>query len=220
MTSHGWDSGGGPISAFAALRESAFDPICGRSALVRRLLDATAHPGSVVSVDGASLVVPPTRLRLACALLLAVLDRDLRFHVLGAEAADIWHYLRFNTGAQPSWIERANFVLVAGASAGEALGRLRRRALDAWRERLTIVYAPTSLAASDDAADVALAVTGPDAPGVRTLCLTGVAAEDFDALCETRLGVDVWLASADGFLAVIPRSIRWYRAMSAVTHLW
>jgi alpha-D-ribose 1-methylphosphonate 5-triphosphate synthase subunit PhnH len=208
------------MTVLAALRESAFDPISDRDALVRRLLDATAHPGSVVSVDGPALVVPPTRLRLACALLLAVLDRDVGFHLLGAEATDIRHYLRFNTGAQPSWLERANFILITGTSAGEALGRLRRRALDAWRDRLTIIYAPTSLSPSDDAADVELAVTGPDAPAVRTLCLTGVAAEDFDALRETRLGVDIWLASGDGFLAVIPRLLRWHRAMSAVTHLW
>jgi hypothetical protein len=211
MTSHGEEAGAGPTTAFAALRESAFDPICARHALVHGLLDATARPGSVVPVDVASLVVPPARLRLACALLLAVLDRDDSFHVLGSGAMGIRHYLRFNTGAQTSWLERANFVLVAGASAGAALAQLQGRTLDAWRDRLAIIYAPTSLAASKDAADVRLAVNSPDASGVRTLCLAGVAAEDFDALGESRLGVDIWLASADGFLAVIPRSIRWCR---------
>ena len=83
----------------AELRETAFDPVFGAQAMFRRLLEATARPGLVVSLADVPLVVPPARLRPACVLLLALMDREVTFSVVGPEAETVREYLRFNTGA-------------------------------------------------------------------------------------------------------------------------
>jgi hypothetical protein len=49
---------------------------------------------------------------------------------------------------------------------------------------------------------------------IRRLYLTGIEAHELDqlhALTHSPLGVDLWLASASGALAVIPRSALWIR---------
>src|SRR5919108_6107973 len=93
------NAGAVEMRAGAELRETWFDPIVAGPALSRRLLEATACPGRVISLGEIALAVPPPRLRSACALLLAVMDREATFHVLGPHADRMREYLRFNTGA-------------------------------------------------------------------------------------------------------------------------
>jgi alpha-D-ribose 1-methylphosphonate 5-triphosphate synthase subunit PhnH len=198
----------------ASLRETCFDPLFAGQAVFRHLLEATARPGHVVSIGEIPLVVPPAPLRPACALLLALLDREVTFHVTGPGASEIRDYLHFNTGSHSTDPEDADFILVTGASAGASLARARHGTLEAPHESATIVYTPAELGPPAEDADVILVLSGPGVPGERRLRLRGVLGEDFERLREGRafpLGLDLWFAAADGGLCVIPRSTHWRR---------
>ena len=196
----------------ATFRETCFDPLFAGPAISRRLLDAMSRPGVVLPLGEIPLVVPPIGLRAACAVLLAVLDRDVTFHVTDPGASEIRDYLRFNTGARLASPDHADFVLVAGQSAGAALDAIAGAMPDRGDDGIRMVYAPTGLDPQETSADVVLGLGGADA-GARRLTLGGVAAADFHRLSACRLTsrpVDLWFASADGRLAAIPRSTWWY----------
>ena len=193
----------------AELRETAFDPVFCAQALFRRLLEATARPGLVVALGECPLVVPPARLRPACALLLALMDREVTFSVVGPDAETVREYLRFNTGAHATGVAAADFVLVT-ASGGD-WSPARRGALDAPHESATVVLTPLAVGGPRRAADVTLALTGPGIAGEALLPLRGLSVFDVAPLVDRAdfpLGVDVWLAGADSRLAVVPRSAR------------
>jgi alpha-D-ribose 1-methylphosphonate 5-triphosphate synthase subunit PhnH len=199
----------------ATFRETCFDPLFAGSAISRCLLDAISRPGAVLPLGEIPLVVPPPELRAACAVLLAVLDRDVTFHVTDPGAADIRDYLRFNTGARPASPEHADFVLVVGRSAGPALDAIVGALPDRGDDGVRIVYAPTELDPPPTGAEVVLELGIANGIGERRLSLDGVAAADFRRLGARSVvsrPVDLWFASADPRLAAIPRSTWWCAA--------
>ena len=203
------------MSRAATFRETCFDPLFAGPAISRRLLDAMSRPGAVLPLGEIPLVVPPPDLRAACAVLLAVLDRDVTFHVTDDGMSEIRDYLRFNTGARPARPEHADFVLVAGLSGGAALDAIMGALPDRGDEGVRVLYAPTELDAHETSADVVLVLDGAAGVGERRLSLGGVAASDFHRLGAGRLTsrpVDLWFASAAGRLAAIPRSTDWWPA--------
>jgi alpha-D-ribose 1-methylphosphonate 5-triphosphate synthase subunit PhnH len=196
----------------AALYETAFDPIRDAQALFRQLLEATARPGRVLRMVAPPLAVPPSRLRPACALLLAALDVEVGVHVLGPGAAEVAGYLCLNTGARMAPLEEADFVLVTAGESGGRLFRIKRGSLEAPHEGATVVYAPDTLEAPPGPGTVRLSLSGPGIAGTAPLAVAGISPAEFaglQALADFPMGVDLWLAAADGTLAVIPRSTRW-----------
>jgi alpha-D-ribose 1-methylphosphonate 5-triphosphate synthase subunit PhnH len=193
----------------AELRETAFDPLAGAQAVFRRLLEATARPGLVVPLGPVPLVVPPARVRPACVLLLALMDREVTFAVVGTDAETVREYLRFNTGAHATAVSGADFVLVTAS--GRDWSAAQRGALDASHERATVVLTPSHVGGAPGGADVTLWLTGPGIVGEAALPLRGLKIFDLAPLVdhpEFPRGVDVWFAGADGHLAVVPRSTR------------
>lgn len=195
----------------APLRETRFDPVVAGQSVVRRLLEATANAGSVVALNGADLVVRPSRLAGACALLLAVLDNDVSVRVLGPDADPIGEYLRFNTGARSGPLDAVDFVLVTGRTSDGQISRVtgRRRHLDLGP---TLVYAPDALRPVPFEGSVTLAVAGPRVGGIRRLHVGGLDREELarvHALGHASAGIEVWLVSAERTIAVIPRSSIW-----------
>ncbi len=193
----------------AALREPGFGNASDTQAMFRRLLEATARPGTVVPLGHARLAIPPQRLRPACALLLSILDPEVMLAVEGPEAAGLAEYLRTNTGVRPAALEDADFVVVTGEGSGGRVRGAKCGRLEAPHEGATLVYAPTALG---ERGSVLLRLTGPGIPMERRLAVTGIAADEWrvlDSLRDFPMGVDIWLAAPDGRLAVIPRSTRW-----------
>jgi alpha-D-ribose 1-methylphosphonate 5-triphosphate synthase subunit PhnH len=199
------------MSVMAELRETTFDPLVAGQAMFRKLLEATARPGLVVSLGEIALAVPAPRLRPACALLLAVMDREVGFCVVGPGGDRVRDYLRFNTGASVTDPATADFVLVAASGSTWRGGQRGTR--ETPHGGATVVLAPASLSPAR-AADVTLCLRGPGIAGVSWLGIEGLAPHDVQPLVESGdgPGVDVWLAAADGHLAVIPRSTRCRRA--------
>src|SRR5258706_10690505 len=175
------------MSSTATFRETCFDPLFAGPAISRRLLDAMSRRGAVLPLGEIPLVVPPPDLRAACAVLLAVLDRDVTFHVTDPAASDIRDYLRFNTGARPARPAHADFVLVAGPSAGATLDALVGAMPGRRDDGVRVLYAPTALDPYETSADVVLVLGGTDGLGERRLSLGGVASADFHRLSAGRL---------------------------------
>ena len=198
----------------ADLLERGFDPVFDSQACFRALLTATARPGMPVGLPHVVLTIPDLHHRNACLLLLALLDLEVSFHVLGRGAAVISDYLAANTGARLAPLESADFVLVLGPDSGGRVERVKRGCLTAPHEGATLVYAPTSLFEDAGSDSVVLRLEGPGVDAPRCLGIQGLAGDEIDRWRDLRdfpMGVDVWLAAADGRVAVIPRSARWSR---------
>lgn len=195
----------------APLRETGFDPVVAGHTVFRRLLEATANPGAIVELDGPHLMVPAPRLAGACALLLAVLDDDVSVRVIGPLADSIAEYLRFNTGARSAPLGAADFVFVTGPTSGAQLSQIRERSRPGGA---TLIYAPETLSPTPFARSVRIALAGPTVSSVRRLYVSGIDHAEIDrlhSLGHTPPGVDLWLASGQRALAVIPRSTIWIR---------
>jgi alpha-D-ribose 1-methylphosphonate 5-triphosphate synthase subunit PhnH len=198
----------------ADLLERGFDPVFHGQACFRALLTATARPGTPIGLPQVSLEIPEPRHRSACLLLLALLDLEVSFHALGRGAATLSEYLAANTGARLLPLESADFVLVLEPDSGGRVAHAKRGCLAAPHEGATLVYAPTSLHETDGPGGVVLRLEGPGIGAPRRLGIGGLAGDEIDrwrALTDFPTGVDVWLAAADGRVAVIPRSTRWSR---------
>jgi phosphonate C-P lyase system protein PhnH len=196
----------------ATVRETCFDPLFAGPTISRCLLDAMSRPGTVLPLGEVSLLVPPPALRPACAVLLAVLDRDVTFHVADGGASDLREYLRFNTGAHVAGPEDADFVLVTGPSAGSALDAIVGATPRPTDDGVRLVYAPIELDPLDRRPDVVLELDDSEIYGDRRFTLNGLDAGDFERLHTRRptsRPVDLWFASADGWVAGIPRTTRW-----------
>jgi len=200
------------MKRLGTFRETCFDPLFAGPTISRTLLDAMSRPATVLPLGEIPLVVPPPDLRPACAVLLAVLDRDVTFHVADAGASDMRDYLRFNTGAHAAAPEDADFVLVVGPTAGPALDAILRAAPEPTDDGVRLVYAPVDLDPLDSRPDLILELDDAEIYGERRLALDGLAASDFERLYACRATsrpVDLWFASPDGRLAAIPRATRW-----------
>jgi phosphonate C-P lyase system protein PhnH len=194
------------------MRETRFDPVLAGLPVFRRLLDAADRPGAVVELDEVPLVIEPPGLTSACLLLLTALDRDVSFHVAGPAAERITEYLRFNSGARSAPPEVADFVLITGATSGGQVSRVNCGRGGEPGTGATVVYAPRTISAAPIAGGVKLAVAAPNLSGVRCLHVVGIDQDELVGLQAVGwgpLGIDVWLAAADGSLAVIPRACLW-----------
>ncbi len=198
----------------ADLLERGFDPVFHGQACFRALLTATARLGTPIGLPHVSLEIPDPRHRSACLLLLALLDLEVSLHTLGRGAAMLSDYLAANTGARLAPVESADFVLVLDPDSGGRVVHAKRGCLTAPHEGATLVYAPASLDETAGSGGVVLRLEGPGVGAPRRLGIGGLAGDEIDRwreITDFPTGVDIWLAAADGRVAVIPRSARWSR---------
>jgi alpha-D-ribose 1-methylphosphonate 5-triphosphate synthase subunit PhnH len=188
-----------------ALRPGFADPVLDSQRTFRAVLDAMAHPGRVVTVNGPA--VPPPLGPAAAAVCLALLDFDtpLWLDAMAATAQTV-SYLRFHCGVPiVETPGAARFALTADAGALASL-----EAFDAGTDERP-----------DLSATLVLQVAGLDDEGGRRLRGPGIASETrltvsgapwlWDAVrangAQFPRGVDVLLC-AGARLAALPRTVR------------
>lgn len=192
--------------ASSPLREMTFDPLVGSRAIIRGLREATARPGVAVDMAIPELTVRPTRLRPACAVLLAVLGRDVSLAVVGSDAATVGEYLRFNTGARCAPVVAADFILVTRGGTWPMAMPAERR--ERWR---TVVLAPDGLGVAAGA-PTSLILVGTGDRDTRRLAVGGITVDEFTVIRAENAhapSIDVWLVGADDRLAVLPATASW-----------
>ena len=196
--------------ASVPLRETAFDPLVSGAVVVRRLVEASARPGRPVRLEIAPLSVQPRRVQPACAALLAVLDRDARLAVMGPDAAGVREYLRFNSGARSAPPADADFVLVTGPGVPAVVGDagMPRRA----PHRRTIVWVAEAFQEVAGQPTALIVVSATE--GMREhLVVSGVDAGELAVVRaenQAQAILDVWFASAEGEIVVLPAATAWF----------
>lgn len=184
--------------------------------IFRRLLDAFAHPGRIVDLDGggSNPMIDPVLLPV-----LALADLEVLVHVIDEpeRAADLSRLVTRSTGASTdTTLETADMVVASGTIDAGLIARCRTG--DAWRPevgarlslRCTRVWA--ALADVGDGADLVLRLTGPGARDGRIVGVAGVSADVFEAIdlanADHPAGVDTWLIDGVGRCVGLPRSCR------------
>ena len=171
-------------------------------AVFRVLLESLARPGRVfqlpVNGDEGPGIVP---------LALAVIGSKVA--IAGAPE---WHErICRATGAHPAALEEAELVAIYGKADAEAITRLKRGEATAPEDGAKVGLACAALSAGHQA-ETTIELQGPGVPGRKTLGVTGVSNQAFDALRAANAmfpaGVDVWLVDERGRVAGLPRSAR------------
>lgn len=179
-----------------------FDPVSDSQRVFRCLLQATAGPGKLFAL-------PPTVAGALEAVALTLLDHEVAFCAVGAEAEEAKQRIAGATGARIVPAYRADFALISGGDSGGAMVQLGRGTLERPESGATAIYAVQELSGGGP---LTLKLSGPGVPGERRLGVEGLPAAEVRAIRESRadypLGVDVYLVDEAGRVASLPRSTR------------
>lgn len=179
----------------------AYDPIFDSQRSFRALLLATARPGEICHLPE---VGDAQAHELA---LMALLDHEVSFAVVGEGAQDAQDVLLLLTESRTAPLSEADFVLVLGGDSRGGLSELKRGTLEEPEVGAAAVYAVGEIS---DLAPLVLRLSGPGVPGERTVGIKGLANAEVEAIQEARahypLGVDVYLVSREGSVLGLPRS--------------
>jgi alpha-D-ribose 1-methylphosphonate 5-triphosphate synthase subunit PhnH len=181
------------------------EPTIDAQRVFRRVLEAMAHPGRILTVP-ADLVTAPAGLSPAAAAVgLTLLDNETMVWTDLPEASASRAWLRFHCGA-PFTADpgRAAFGLIATPGAGLALDRFFPGTDEAPETSATLIVEVDALLP-----DKGLRLSGPGIHGLQTLQVRGLP-EDFwsvrQRICRSHpLGLDILLVCGN-LLAGLPRT--------------
>lgn len=176
----------------------------------RAMLDALAHPGTVVRLPAGVLdpALPSPLL-----LPLALADPSVRVDVVGVEADRWLEVVLAATGARRCPLEAADLVAGLGPVRAQTVRSLRRGRPAAPEESARLALECRRLRPGrTTGSEVTVELRGPGVPGTVHLGIDGLTPGVVDALVEVNqdfpVGVDTWLVSEDRQLVGLPRSAR------------
>jgi alpha-D-ribose 1-methylphosphonate 5-triphosphate synthase subunit PhnH len=181
------------------------DPVLDSQRVFRAVLDAMAHPGSVLDVPGPEATPHPLHLA-AVAVCLALVDFDTPLWLDGRAGTDeTREFLRFHCGCPlADGPGTARFALIAEPEAMPELSRFDRGTDESPDRSATLVV---QIAALD--AGRGLRLTGPGIPRETLLEVRGLPNDFWRGLRESHAlfprGVDI-LLTAGRRLAALPRT--------------
>jgi alpha-D-ribose 1-methylphosphonate 5-triphosphate synthase subunit PhnH len=180
------------------------DPTFESQAVFRRIMRATARPGTILSCGG-TLAPPPPLMRAAAAALLTLADFETSLWIAPSFPDAVGDYLAFHSGApRAAAPDQAVFALVDLSADGLDLARFALGTAEYPDRSTTIVVQAASLDAG-----ARFVLSGPGIKGEATLTVSP-APDNFAAhWAKNRagfpLGVDLIFA-ADALIAALPRS--------------
>ena len=196
------------VELMAAPAKGFADPALGTQAIFRTVLEAMAHPGRVVMVQG-GLPAPPAPLSApAYALALTLFDLETPVWLdAGLRQGALLETLRFQCGcpivAQP---EDAGFAVIGDPLAMPTLAAFAPGTPEYPDRSATLILQVEALRSDGD-----LTLTGPGIEQASRLGVDGLGVGFWDQWAANHgafpQGVDLVLTSADQ-LAALPRSIR------------
>ena len=185
-----------------AYSASGFDTIFDSQRVFRCLLQAASQPGKLFTL-------PPFECGSLEIVARTLLDHEVSFHAIGDGALEASERLVRITGARMVPVSEADFALISGGDSDGAVLTLRRGELERPERGATAIYTVEDLS---NTGSLAMKLTGPGLPGVRTLGIEGLLVEEAEGIRESRrdypLGVDVYLVDGAGRVAGLPRSTR------------
>ena len=192
--------------------EASFDKVFDTQCIYRLTLDSMARPGKLNSLPILQVNPPSALSRSAAAVTLTLLDSETGFCMLPSEQTMI-DYLVLNTGAVPSPLTVAEFIVVLGGEKWPELSNVCCGTLISPEKGATLIIMVDRLAT--DGNGIKLTLQGPGIKGEAVLCISGLNQETLEAIAnlnqEYPLGVDVIYVDDAGNIACIPRSssLRW-----------
>ena len=181
------------------------DPVLDSQRVFRMVLDAMAHPGTVVEVPGPEAAPPPLHLA-AAAVCLALVDFDTPLWLDGSAASeDTREFLRFHCGCPLVNDPRlARFALIARAEVMPDLSRFDRGTDEDPDRSATLVVQVSTLTTGQGRR-----LTGPGIAGETLLEVDGLPSRFWSWRRENHAlfprGVDV-LLTAGRRLTALPRT--------------
>jgi alpha-D-ribose 1-methylphosphonate 5-triphosphate synthase subunit PhnH len=175
----------------------------------RELMDATARPGSIRTLEPVALAPEGGLSAGAAALAQTLMDAEVSFAAVGYDGAAV-RFLESGTRARTADRPDADFLYFLGGRDAESLA-LARIGDPAYPETgATVVVDVLQMAAEPFSGAVCLRVAGPGVDGERRLYLSGVESAFLATLRmanqEYPLGVDTYFVCG-GQVAAMPRSV-------------
>lgn len=190
-------------------REPLYDPVFDAQRHFRLLLDATARPGKLLSLNDVS-ISPPEGLSRAAALMgFALLDPDASFWMEAQHEREI-EYLRLHTGARLTPMEEADFLFFMTEAPPAPIIHARVGSLEYPEHGASLVLQVQRLSEAVLPQGIALELQGPGVSGRLQRHVQGVPEAVWQAIQQQNheypLGVDTYLVDAQNQLMCLPRS--------------
>jgi alpha-D-ribose 1-methylphosphonate 5-triphosphate synthase subunit PhnH len=197
------------------VRESGFDDVFDSQAVFRMLLDSMSRPGKICRLPSHPYKAPPQGFcPPALSILKTLCDHRVTFSIGGVHARAEWiRYLEVNLASSFRNVEKADYVLLDGASYDGAFALLNRGSVEFPESSATALLSVTALAEGVDSSEAPicdLVLTGPGVDGKTRLSVSGLdpayAAERSRTNRHYPLGIDLFLVDPEGRVAGIPRT--------------
>lgn len=197
------------------VREAGYDEVHDAQSHFRSLLESLSRPGRIQLLDGVE-INPPSGLNRASVLTaLALMDGDVRFHVVHDERGES-AYLAANTRAVPDRLDKAAFIFAEGEDSPEILESADCGTLAYPDTSATLVLQIEAASAQPLDGGLRLEFAGPGVDGTGVLFVRGLNPDLLLALlarnAEFPLGIDAILTFEDAAgapsIVGVPRTAR------------
>ena len=182
------------------VREAGYDEVHDAQSHFRSLLDSLSRPGRIQPLDAVKLNPPPGLNRASVLVALALMDGDVRFHVVHDEQGES-AYLAANTRSVPDRLDKAAFIFAEGGDGPEILESADCGTLAYPDTSATLILQIAAASAQPLDGGLWLQFEGPGVDGASVLFTRGLNPDLLLALlarnAEFPLGVDAILTFED-----------------------
>ena len=190
-------------------RELNYDPIFNGQHHYRRLLDAMARPGKIVSLDDVS-ISPPLGWSAAAMLVgFTLLDREVSFWNLLLDQG-LKNYLSHQTGAVYAEVELADFVFWQGHVPFSKNKSIKSGTLEYPEDSATLILQVDEVSEHAIENSLGVIMTGPGIKHDHTRFIKGLHPDNLMLIqqinAEYPLGVDLFLADRKNQVMAISRT--------------
>lgn len=193
----------------------SFEQVHDSQMIYRKLLDCMARPGKIQTIRESIGKIEGQKSfsHALLALAVALIDREVTFHLLPEGNEDIARYLRWTTWSTPAAVEQADFLFIDGPLEDDAIRQVMAEVkigtLLEPHKSATLVIHVSALSVIPDLA-VTLDLQGPGIKGKAQRSVSGLPAawliERDLANKEYPLGVDMILVTESGDMMALPRT--------------
>jgi alpha-D-ribose 1-methylphosphonate 5-triphosphate synthase subunit PhnH len=190
--------------------EVLYDDVFDAQQDFRVLLEAMSRPGKICRLEGPAVEPPAGLHRATCLAAFALLNGDTRFYVCDDINGQLGTYLKENTGAEMTGIEKADYVFCSGDYDTNCISQFKKGTLQEPEDSATVFIDLEGISESGTVGDVRIVLQGPGVETEKVLFLRKVQASLFWSVGEINdefpIGIDLFLTDAGGQVIAIPRS--------------
>lgn len=191
------------------IREINYNEVFDAQIHFRTILDCMSRPGKVNHIGEIKIQTPAEWHPASALVAFALLNRDVTFYA-NNNSQIIAEYLTVNTSANPTAVNKADFVFINGLDNGEVLLNTNIGVLEYPEKSATVIIDVENIydVPKDQTHEIIL--QGPGVETEKRVYVRNISSSILEALKEQNseypLGVDVILTDREGNIMCIPRS--------------